>query len=423
MALNVFRKVGTLNASSMFFKVFCVFRPEISSRKRGKKFSAVIPGARHIAVLASLGLAFSSAKAEFVPEVVSIDLHGKHVPDPEFDSEGHHIAWQDDQDLWVAEIDPATGDISMENAERIATDCARMFPIEGSKTHGNGPEWLYSMEGSKIFYTVDDFHGNDWAVGCAEKVGEDWSAGVAAGFSEDVGGIPECSRVSGDTDPFFYFYASSTKKRKGVHLRRLNDPDFGWEIPFETKSPPRFSLNGHDLITAAKVGRTIQAMLVHSETQTVEQLTFDRKFHKDELFTWNAPEFGGDAVFLAAECKRPGGDASQLSIYRKSGNEWVRTKTILPPAGRKFKKLHSPEPLVFKGKSYVVVSMTTKRGRREGTEIWIAGIGAEDFYRRIAGPEHGIGSSDPEAYIANDTVYIYLAQRGGQELYRAATGL
>jgi hypothetical protein len=370
-----------------------------------------------------IGFGSLSARGEFVPEVVSIDLHGLRVPDPEFDSQEHRITWQDGRNLWVGDIDSSSGDINFGNAQKIATNCAPMFPMEGTKSHGNGPEWLYSADGAKIFYTLDGYHPAGWAVGVAQEGATAWTAGVLQPFSSDVGGVPEGSRVAGDPDPYFYFYSDSRTKRKAVHIRRLNDPLFKWEIPFETKSPPRFSLDGHELITSTKIGRTFQAVLLRPETNSIEQLTFDKKFHKDELFTWHAPEFGGDEVFMAAECKTPGGDPVQLGIYRKINGEWSRIKTILPPASRKFKKLHSPEPFLFEGRSYVVVSMHTNRGDRDGSEIWIAGIGPENFYRRIAGPEHGIISSDPEAYIGDGSAFIYLAQRGGQQLFRAATGL
>ena len=59
--------------------------------------------------------------------------------------------------------------------------------------------------------------------------------------------------------------------------------------------------------------------------------------------------------------------------------------------------------------------------RARGTEIWIAGIEEEDFYRKVA-PD-GIESTDPEYLITDAGLFIYLSQNDGRQVYRAATGL
>ncbi len=107
---------------------------------------------------------------------------------------------------------------------------------------------------------------------------------------------------------------------------------------------------------------------------------------------------------------------------------WTKFKTIIPPSGPNFPTVYSPEPFVFDGHSYIVMAMIGNRSDL-GTEIWIAGIGAENFYRKIAGPENRVRSGDPEYLITRDAngnesgVVIYLAQNGGKQVYRADTGL
>ena len=96
---------------------------------------------RRLAFAACFGLGMLSSNAEFVPNVVSIDLRGRKVSDPEFDSQDHQITWQDDRLLWVAEIDPSSGDIAFQDAQFIATNCVPMFPVmEGTSNAEDGPE-------------------------------------------------------------------------------------------------------------------------------------------------------------------------------------------------------------------------------------------------------------------------------------------
>jgi hypothetical protein len=370
-----------------------------------------------------LALGAANIHAQFQPQVTKLSLGSHTVPDPEFDSQEKQITWLDGRNLWVASVDPDSGDVVFAGAQKLASNCAPMFPMEGTRSHGNGPEWMYTSEGSKILFTMTKSNGPGWKIGVAEKNTSGWNISTPPELTNIDGGVPEGSRQALDSDPYFYYHTNSSSKRKAVHVRQWNNLTADFEIPFETTSPPRFSLQDKKIITCRKIGSTIQAIEIDLGTKAVEQLTFEKNLNKDETFAWRAPEFANDPVFIAAEKKRAGGEATQIGVYRKVANKWNRVKTIFPPTGRKFKLPHSPEPFVFKGKSYVVFSVTTRNAGRDGVEIWIAGIGNENFYRRIAGPEHGIKSTDPEVFIGNDKAFVFLAQAGGKEIFRAATGL
>ena len=153
------------------------------------------------------------------------------------------------------------------------------------------------------------------------------------------------------------------------------------------------------------------------------QLTSDRDFIKSKPQMWRAPEFGGERVFFALEQDSRRGEPTQIGVYRVINGNWTKFKTIIPPSDPRLPFIDSPEHFVFKGQSYIVMAMTSGQRSSQGTEIWLAGIGAEDFYRKIAGPEDGVGSTDPEYLVTESGVFIYLAQNGGRQVFRADTGL
>ena len=68
--------------------------------------------------------------------------------DPEFDSVGHQVLGvESDRVLWVASVDPATGDIDPPDGrgEWVDDQIATL-------STGNGPEWLYTERGEEIVY-------------------------------------------------------------------------------------------------------------------------------------------------------------------------------------------------------------------------------------------------------------------------------
>ena len=356
-----------------------------------------------------------------------LDLGGKQMPDPEFDHVGYQVTWQDEnENLWVAPVDPDSGDININDAEMLARGLAPNAPISSGTATGNGPEWVYTNEGSQILYTLQEgaLGPKNWRVAVARKSGMDWvteQLGVA-------GGAPDGTKVTnladGDPDPLINFYFKAASGQRKLAWLHLNDPTVGSVAPFRFTSPARWASEEHVFVSTVRRGRVDQVVLFDPPVDAVTQLTFDRDVTKSKPQMWQAPEFGNERVFFALESPARRGAPTQIGVYRENGGSWTKFKTIIPPSGRNFPIIDSPEHFVFKDQSYIVMAMT---GNRRRTEIWIAGIGEEDFYRKVAGPDDGVASTDPEYLIIgsgdNARVVIYLAQNGGKQVYRADTGL
>ena len=371
--------------------------------------------------------------------IEELDLDGKRMPDPEFDHVGYQVTWQDENDnLWVASVNSNTGDIDIGNAQMLDRRLAPNEPIESGNATGNGPEWVYTNEGSQILYTrqVGQLGPRNWRVAVARKTGSGWEAGLLnapggrAPFfrrGQVVGGAPDGTKLPGDPGPLINYYFVDTSGQRTLMWLPLNNPGDAGVTPFQFSSFGRWVEGEHLLVSTVTVSTIDQVVLFNpTNPEDFTQLTFDRDFAKVQPEMWRAPEFGR-RVFCALESPGRRRPPTQVGVYWEEANgTWTKIKTIIPPADRNFPIIHSPEHFVFEGKSYLVMAMKGS-SRREGTEIWIAGIDPrEDFYLRLAGPELGVGSTDPEYLIttgANPRVLIYLAQGGGRQLFRVDTGL
>lgn len=378
-----------------------------------------------------LGMLTGSASlhGEFVPRVVLLDLGGKQMTDPEFDHLGYQVTWQDEnENLWVAPVDRVSGDIEMDNAEMLDTGLAPNAPIKSGTATGNGPEWVFTDKGSMILYTVQvgALGKQNWRIAVARKVlrksGTAWKAQLLNAPEGLVGGPPDGTTVPDDPDPLFLYFNTPFGYRT-LAWGHLKNPSVGGVAPFQFSSVARWASGEHVLVSTVKSSFVDQVVLFDPATpDTYTTLTFDRDFNKTTPQMWRAPEFGDNLVCFAVESPARRGNAKQIGVYRIINGRWTRFKTIIPPSSRNFPIINSPEHFVYNGHSYIVIAMKGKK-KDQGTEIWLAGIDAEDFYRKVADPADGVASTDPEYLVTDSGVFIYLAQNGGKQVYRADTGL
>lgn len=380
-------------------------------------------------VLAFAALAVVTQAADFTPNVVLLNLQGKQMPDPEFDEIGHQVTWQDELErLWVAPVNPENGDIDIAQAQMLATNLAPNAPLSSGNATGNGPEWVYTGTGSEILYTIQNgkLGPQNWRVGRAYKMGTTWVTGPWGTLPGVVGGAPDGTKVSaGDSDPLINYYYVTARKGRGLSWAKLNDSSVKGTVPFEFAAPARWVPEGKFFISSIDVKRKNRQAVFFDPAQptTYQQLTFDDDYEKLDVRAWQAPELGGELVFFALEAPKGSWDAAHVGIYRKINGSWTKFKTIRPPSGKKYKNVYSPELFLYKGKSYIAMTMKGNNPKKQGTEIWIAGIESQDFYRKVAGPENGVQSTDPEVYVTPYGAFVYLGQDGGKKVYRADTGL
>ncbi len=385
---------------------------------------------RGAVLLGVLGLLTASSHGQFVRNVVLLDLGGQLVPDMEFDHVGYQVTWQDDEEqLWVAPVDEETGDFQMDRAERLDTSLAPRGPVASGQASGNGPEWVYTDEGSQILYTLQvggAARPSNWRVGRAQKIAGAWTFGKLNDPQGVVGSAPDGTKVpEGDTNPFFLYYDLRNLK---LGWGPLDTPSAHELARFQFTSPAHWVDGEHLIVGSVRFSGTDQIVLFDpARPRRIAQMTFDRRFHKIKPQMWHAPEYGSELVFFALERQRNASSFTQLGVYRLINGEWTKIKTIIPPSNPRL--IDSPEAFVHNGKSYISFMALPGGSPTQGTEIWIAGIEEQDFYRKVADPSDGLPhgaplqSTDPEYLITGSGVFIYLSQEDGSKVYRASTGL
>ena len=380
---------------------------------------------RGAVVLGVLGLltASGSLHGQFVRNVVLLDLGGKPVPDMEFDQLGYQIAWQDDEEnLWVAPVDSRTGDFQLDRAEMLATGLAPRSPAESGQGSHNGPEWVYTDEGSQILYTLQvggAARPSNWRIGVARKRQTGWEAGPLNPPRGIVGSAPAGTQVTNDTDPFFLYYNLENLR---LGWGPLNNPAAHDQARFQFSSPAHWVFGEYLIVSSARFSGVDQVVLLDpARPRKIAQMTFDRRFSKIKPQMWHAPEYGNELVFFALERRRTASVFTQIGLYRLINGEWTKFKTIVAPSNPRL--LDSPEVFVHNGKSYIYFMAMHGTNQSEGTEVWIAGIEEQDFYRKVADPSDGLQSIDPEHLITESGVFIYMSQELGSKVYRASTGL
>jgi hypothetical protein len=370
-----------------------------------------------------------SATAEFVVNDDVVSDPSKSFDDPEFNGVDNLVTWQEGTDLWVAPVNPQTGDFILTEAELIDTGLALVSGPVGSGYTANGPEWVLSTSGSEIVYTklID----GAWWMGRAQWNGSEWVTDILPESQDSY--FPFGTRNPSDEVPLISYIKGvpNGDRFQGLFWRELDDPSVGGAIKVNGRSPNFGHWVGGEqsITTIAPVDNIVQVFKYDLATNSATQLTFD-SVPKTEARMWQAPEFGGELVFFTGERTDPNSNKqTQLGIYREIDGEWTKIKTIKPPTDLPF--IHSAEYFVYNNKSYITL-LTTNAIRPSyidgltGAEVWIAGIEPEfDFYRQVSGSET-IVRNDPESIVTDEGAFVYYTELiggGNRVIHRADTGL
>jgi hypothetical protein len=266
-----------------------------------------------------------------------------------------------------------------------------------------------------------------------------WQAGMftgGAGFQE-----PLATLNPGDTNPrVFYKVTSGGWQMLASPIN--GDLAAGTPIPGSelSKGSERWVPNKNqvifteEFIDSAGVNER-QVFLWDGDSNTTTQLTFDPT-RKDAVWMWQAPEFNGDYVFMAAV------NSSFVEFWHKNpgattpDTTWVPFSAAPAPAGAP-QYVESPEPFVYEGQSYVFYVRSTDSNPESvtvPTEIWLTSLNGT-VNRQISDPNQtGVIRIDPEWFVTSQGPYIYYNRRavaasgsgsGGltQGVWRSSTGL
>ena len=357
--------------------------------------------------------------AEFVVNDVLVSELGVQLIDPEFDSLGNRITWQDTNGshLWVAPIDPETGDLLLEEKVLLDTGLApNNFPVNGVDATGNGPEWVSTSDGAEIVYTklID----GDYYLGHAWWTGNEWETEI---LPDSPGGhAPVATLNPEDENPLIrYFVGTTTESRQFVVWQELNNSEQKGLVPGTSEGAAQSSrwVEGEEsLISIATVDGVKQVFKYDVRTDNLTQLTFSPT-SKETSFMWHAPEFNNEHVFIAS-ARDTSVSAPQVEIYRNINGEWTQINTILMPS--ELGSIRSPEPFVYNGRSYI--SLVAKNDQEGTSDIWMFGINPDfEFSRQLNDPS--VIGIEPEFFRTEAGAFIYYNDQPNKTTRRADTGL
>lgn len=329
--------------------------------------------------------------------------------DPEIHNDAALMIYQDPRGtIWLEQLDPHTGLAKTGAASRTQLDTG----AANLRQTFNGPEFGIDAGGWSIFYTKPH-RGNLqlWRARLidgrpqAEPVFRDGQRrqSVLVSKNEDAA-TTRLIYIKGDIPSGAFHWADvSAPERETRVVRTLGVDSPRWidgTLSFVfAEADARGQLKLHDTLS----GRTT---IISADTGT-----------KSFAYGWRAPELGGEFLVLSLV------DHAAIGVWRQTRpDRWERIQTITPPAAAHYKVFGSPEPFVFKGRSYVSAVLKSEGGtmRFRDSEVWVFGVeaaGASPFALRVS-DDAALTRSDPETLTTADRVHVYYNIFDGDAGYR-----
>lgn len=367
----------------------------------------------------ALHLTGSAAPAAFVPQDIEVCAAKFNVLDPEFDSQSQLMAFMDSQArVRVTSMLP-DGTIGPAGcAGTLVDEAAWGWP---NSSGYQGPEWARSQRGLEIYYTKFLADGQTPALARAWANGGGWETEYLASGDRRATIVT----THENTDPqarIMYLYRPLTGPQIPI-WRETTDPSTEALFPgFYSQasgSAPRWVPDQRAItLTQADISGVQQAARYFIDTKTTEVLTYDAG-NKGEIWMWSAPEFGGDLVFITVV------DGCCLRVYRQTGSAWTLINSFNAPSFSNLALLFSPQPQIYKGRSYVALQVGNQL-KDPLSSIWVVAIDpAAPLVRQVSDPTSSAVRTEPEWLLTKQGAFIYYTQAAskGNSLRRAGTGL
>ena len=364
------------------------------------------------------------AQSGFTPDDIQVCPTSAGVTDPEFDDATSSMTFIDKQgNLKVAGIHP-NGTIVSADCTGTIIDTGTTLTLPGFPLK-NGPEWAHSQMNTQITYTKLDSNGVP-NLAMASKINGSWQTQILDNGANR--GLALASTDESDPDARLLYPYVRSDGSWSMMWRESNNAATESVVPAEitqnTGGSPRW-VPGLRAITTAQpdANGVYQAVRFWIDTGVTEYLT-STPGDKNEVWMWQAPEFDNAWVFYEVI------NDSCLEMYKQNsdGSTWTQFNRLCATDFTTFPFIVSPEPHVYKGKSYIGMQLSDKK--YSSSQIWIAAIDpANPLVRQVSAtttPEKV--RSEPEWLATSSALYVYYSEviNGNKNLFtlhRAATGL
>lgn len=352
--------------------------------------------------------------------VVRISPPGENTIDPEILQALGKIAFQQQDTIWVGDLDPESGTFNSKTGKDFFMD-------SGAARLGetfNGPEFGLDSQGWAVYYAKED-NGN---IQIWRSVWEGTSAKAKPVTSGERHQTQLVSKNPKAKTTRLLVIRGSWRSGKGVWFDEESpSQEHEFDVVETGVASARWVDDTFRFVFSQRGGdRRGQIVLVDTETGQRKTITNDEG-DKTDPYGWKAPDYGNQMLVLAVV------DDKAVAVYRQRGGRfWDRMATLSIPPESHNAIVGSAEPFVVGRKSYISLSIKSEKariGQFSDGEIWIFGIDDEPgkrFTLRCDGGERPVARFDPEVYVGEEEAFVYynvLTSEGVFEVERCRTGI
>lgn len=331
------------------------------------------------------------AQAKFSISDIPATSADAYVIDPEYNTVLNEVCWQSPQgELWICSLDPITHlFVPADGKGMMVDDSLRPFEPGG----WNGPEWMLSTQGSQIVYT--------------KKIGNNTFPAVATlgatGWNSFSLPYANTSYVMGSHD-----YTDSAgmllfETRSGNGIKWIKNTDYNTLNGCDETTLGFFAYNSKDICCVKR--NSYAPGYINTTTRTFTQISDDTV---NAPFMWKDPESGHN-LFLH---RKEGGKQLVVLSENPFGN-WEYYNIFYSPMPEPYTYIVSPEPFVFRGKSYIsfAVSQSAAGNEMQPAQIWFVSVNPNDSLMRQVSNSDILTCLDPEPVVFADSVFIYYSEK------------